>query len=150
MENKENNTTSDLKDKATKILNDVKDDSKSFNKKDIDSGKGMAILSYIGILALIPFLAEKKNKFVIYHAKQGMNLFICEIIGSVAINLGIKISAVYIVIGFIDFGYQKWKFAEDMKMTKQEVKEEYKELEGDPEVKSHLESAQREILQTRR
>ena len=87
MENKEKNTTDELKDKATKILNDVKDDSKSFDKKDIDSGKGMAILSYIGILALIPFLSEKKNKFVIYHAKQGMNLFICEIIGSFVIGI---------------------------------------------------------------
>lgn len=69
-----------LKEKAKKIINEVKDDSKKFNKTDKEEGKGMAILSYIGPLALIPFLVEKKNKFVIYHAKQGMNLMILELI----------------------------------------------------------------------
>ena len=45
-------------------------------KKDIDSGKGMAILSYLTILALIPYFAEKNNKYVRFHAIQGMNLML--------------------------------------------------------------------------
>jgi uncharacterized membrane protein len=44
------------------------------NKKEIEDGKAMAILAYI--LAPIPYFAEKKNKFVRYHAVQGMNFFI--------------------------------------------------------------------------
>jgi len=47
-----------------------------FDKKEVDSGKGMGILSYIGILALIPYFAEKNNKFVRFHAIQGMNLML--------------------------------------------------------------------------
>jgi uncharacterized membrane protein len=39
----------------------------------------MAILSYLGILCLIPFLVFKDNDFVQYHAKQGLTLFIAEI-----------------------------------------------------------------------
>ncbi len=58
-----------------------------FTKKEVDDGKAMAILSYIGILALIPYLAEKNNKFVIYHAKIGMNLFLLEVIASVALSV---------------------------------------------------------------
>lgn len=69
-----------LKDEAIKVLNDVKDDSKKFTKKEIEDGKCLAILSYVSILALIPYLTEKKNKYVMYHAKQGMNLFIIEVI----------------------------------------------------------------------
>ncbi|MGN1170548.1 MAG: EscU/YscU/HrcU family type III secretion system export apparatus switch protein, partial [Lachnospiraceae bacterium] len=42
-------------------------------------------------------------------------------IGNTVIGLGVKISALYMVIAFADFLYQKWKFSEDMKMTKQEV-----------------------------
>lgn len=76
-----------FKEKAEKIINDVKDDSKSFDKNDIDAGKGMGILSYLGFLALIPYLSEKNNKYIIYHAKQGMNLFIIEIILGVAISI---------------------------------------------------------------
>ncbi len=55
--------------------------------------------------------------------------------GDIAINLGLKISIIYIVIALIDFVYQKRKFHEDQKMTKQEVKDEYKNAEGDPAVK---------------
>ncbi len=67
----------DFKEKAKDLLNDVKDDSKEFDKKDIESGKGMAILAYI--LPFVPYLAEKKNKYVKYHAIQGMNLLIIAI-----------------------------------------------------------------------
>ncbi len=56
-------------------------------------------------------------------------------IGNVVIDLGIRISAVYMVIALLDFAYQKWKFSNDMKMTKQEVKDEYKDQEGDPQIK---------------
>lgn len=69
-----------LKDEAVKVLNDVKNDSKKFTKKEIEDGRGMSILAYISILALIPYLTEKENKYVMYHAKQGMNLFIIEVI----------------------------------------------------------------------
>ena len=40
----------------------------------------MAILSYLGLLVLIPYCSEKNNSFVIFHAKQGLNLLILEII----------------------------------------------------------------------
>ena len=48
---------------------------------EVESGKGYAILAYLGILVLVPFFAEKNNSFVVFHAKQGLNLFILEIIG---------------------------------------------------------------------
>lgn len=66
---------------------DVKDETKNFDKKDIESGKGMAIISYLGFLSLIPYLSEKKNKYVRYHAVQGLNLFIFEMIYSVAYGI---------------------------------------------------------------
>lgn len=87
MEKEENNNEKNIKDKASKIINDVKDDSNSFDKKDVENGKGMGILSYLGFLCLIPYLTEKNNKFVIYHAKQGLNLFICEVITALVISI---------------------------------------------------------------
>ena len=63
------------------------DKTETFSKQDIENGKVMGVLSYIGFLALIPFLTEKNNSFVIYHAKQGMNLFILDIIASIAIGI---------------------------------------------------------------
>ncbi len=60
-----------------------------------------------------------------------------------------EISAVYLVIAAADFVYQKHKFKEDMKMTKQEVKEENKNTEGDPHTKGRIKSKQMEIAQRR-
>lgn len=93
----------DFKEKAEQLVKDVKDDSKSFDKKDIESGKVMSILAYLGILVLIPYLTEKNNKYVIYHAKQGMNLFICEIIAGVAVGfIGSLLYRLWFIVNLID------------------------------------------------
>lgn len=47
----------------------------------------MCVLAYLGILSLIPFLAEKEDAFVQYHAKQGVNLFIIEVIVSIICSI---------------------------------------------------------------
>jgi flagellar biosynthetic protein FlhB len=54
-----------------------------------------------------------------------------------------------IVIALIDAPYQLWKNAEDMKMTMQEVKDEYKQSEGNPEIKGRIRRMQREMAQRR-
>lgn len=75
----------DLKSKAKDLMKDVKDSTKEFTKKDIESGKGMGILSYI--LPFIPYFAEKNNKYVRYHAIQGMNLLIVAIAYSIVYSV---------------------------------------------------------------
>lgn len=70
-------------------------------------------------------------------------------IGNFAFDVALKISMIYLVIGFADFAFQKWKFKEDMKMTKQEVKDEYKNQEGDPKVKSQQKARMRQASQRR-
>ncbi len=62
---------------------------------------------------------------------------------SVTFEMFMKVGLVYIIIALIDHFYQKHKFKEDMKMTKQEVREEFKQTEGDPKVKAHLRSLMR-------
>lgn len=50
-----------------------------------------------------------------------------------------------VVIAVIDYFYQKHQFEKKMKMTKQEVKEEYKQTEGDPKIKGRIKQKQREM-----
>ena len=57
----------------------------------------MCVLAYLGILSLIPFLAEKNDGYVQFHAKQGLNLFIIEAVVSIACG----ILAVIPFIGFV-------------------------------------------------
>ncbi len=70
-------------------------------------------------------------------------------IGEIIIDLGIKISMIFLIIGFIDLIYQRHKFKEDTKMTKQEVKDEYKNAEGDPQVKSQVRRRMMEVSRRR-
>lgn len=69
--------------------------------------------------------------------------------GTLLINIGLKISIFFAVIAFADFLFQRWKFNEDMKMTKQEVKDEYKQVEGDPQIKSQIRRRMQEASQRR-
>lgn len=68
-------------------------------------------------------------------------------------ELGIRISAVYIVLSFADLMYQRYKHKKELKMTKQEVKDEYKNQEGDPKVKSQqkqrmLQASRRRMMES--
>lgn len=48
--------------------------------KEIQEGKIFAVLGYIGILCLIPLILKKDNRFALFHAKQGLVLFIAEVV----------------------------------------------------------------------
>lgn len=71
------------------------------------------------------------------------------LIGKVVIDLGLRISVFFLIIGLADFIYQKLKFKKDMKMTKQEIKDEYKQNEGDPLIKNKIKAKMREASQRR-
>jgi hypothetical protein len=51
------------------------------NDPVVKDGMVFAIVAYIGILCLLPLLLKKDNKFALHHGKQGLVLFIAEIIG---------------------------------------------------------------------
>ncbi len=72
-----------------------------------------------------------------------------ELIGMTVIDIGLRISAMFAVIAAVDFFYQKKKFHDDMMMSKQEVKDEYKQSEGDPKVKSQQRSRMQQASQRR-
>jgi flagellar biosynthetic protein FlhB len=67
------------------------------------------------------------------------------ILGDTVFTIAMKISIAFVVIAAIDFFWQRYRFEEDMKMTKKEVKEEYKMLEGDPQIKSKRRSIQQRM-----
>ncbi len=65
------------------------------------------------------------------------------------LNLSIRLLAVLILLGLIDLAYQRWKHYQDLKMTKQEVKDEMKSIEGDPLVKRRRYRMQQNITMQR-
>lgn len=72
-------------------------------------------------------------------------LQISSFIAITCLDVGIRICVVLIILGVFDFGYQWWEYEKNLKMTKQEVKEEYKQIEGNPEIKSKIRQKQRQM-----
>ncbi len=69
--------------------------------------------------------------------------------GSIMFDLALRILAVLLVLGVIDLAYQRWRMSRDLRMTKQQVKDEMKQTEGDPEVKRRRARMQHQIAMHR-
>lgn len=121
-------------------------------KKIISANAIVELIKSIAKIFLIvyvcySYLKDRYNQiFLLYDVSlmQGIGL-----IGKTVIDLGIRISLIYMIIALADYIYQKVKFNKDMKMTKQEVKEEYKNQEGNPEIKGKIRQKMREVSQRR-
>jgi len=70
-------------------------------------------------------------------------------IASISYEVFIRVAVFLAFLAVADYGFQKYRFLEQLKMTKQEVKEEYKELEGDPLVRARIRRIQRELARRR-
>lgn len=131
-------------------LNPVSGFKRIFSKNSL-----MELVKSVLKLTLIGYVVYdylKKNMPPIYQLYDiSLNQGIAQI-GMLVINLGIRIALFYMLIAALDFAYQKIKFKNDMKMTKQEVKDEYKNQEGDPQIKGKqrqrmMEASRRRMMQ---
>ncbi len=103
----------------------------------------VALILYVAYTNLVE---EANDLFILYEIdlKQAIAL-----VGEIILDTGLEISIIFVVIGVADYFYQKFKFSEEMKMTKQEVKDEYKNTEGDPQIKGRIRQKMREASQRR-
>ena len=63
--------------------------------------------------------------------------------------LAIKLALCLLVVAIADYAYQKWDFEKKIRMSKHEIKEEHKQTEGDPQIKSKIRQRQREMAKRR-
>ena len=101
----------------------------------------------VGIIIFVAYLYIRKDLFVLIDIID--NGDVSGALGQVArmaAQILITVAVLFLVLSIPDYFVQRHDFMEEMKMTKQEVKEEYKEMEGDPEVKSKLQQMQRQLL----
>ncbi len=139
-------TTKPLKPKFSK-LNPIKGFGRIFSANSlVELVKSAAKLTVVGYVVYSYLKGRLGQIFLLYDITLNQAI---GLIGEVVIDLGIRIAAVYMIIAFADRAYQKWKFREDMKMTKQEVKDEYKNQEGDPQIKGKQKQRMREASMRR-
>ena len=125
--------------------------SKVLPQKTLFSAEGgfnvLKSLLKVGIITLIAYTLVKKDiPTVLLMLKSGTIEECIRIVCSLAVQILLWTVLVFIVISIPDYVVQKKQFMESLKMSKQEVKQEYKEMEGDPEVKGKLEQAQRQMV----
>ncbi|MDK2896279.1 MAG: flagellar biosynthesis protein FlhB [Candidatus Atribacteria bacterium] len=98
------------------------------------------VLAYVLIKGELPVLANLMGMDLWATAQNAFNL---------ARNLGFSLGGLFLAIGFMDFFYQRYEHERSIKMTKEEVKEEYKKTEGDPLLRSRIRARQREMARQR-
>ncbi len=121
-------------------------------KKLLSKDKIIELIIELVKITIISYLAYNTLKdewqllFILYDMKLEQAILL---IGDLVIDLGLRISIIFLVIGFADLVYQKIKFKKDMRMSKQEVKDEFKNSEGDPLIKGKIRAKMREVSQKR-
>ncbi len=103
----------------------------------------IVLVSWIGYYALkgvLPRIMEMSA----YSVGQ-----ILTFAGSTVFSIAMKILIAYVVLAILDYGFQRWDYERSMMMTRQEVREELKQTEGDPMLRSRIRTVQREIARRR-
>lgn len=107
------------------------------------------LLKSIFKIAVIGFLAYLNVNSIIPELKELMYYPITEsfsLIASTAFKMMIQAAIIMLAISIPDYLFQRQQHLDSLKMSKQEVKEEYKQMEGDPQVKSRLKQKMQDIL----
>ncbi|ADR18670.1 flagellar biosynthesis protein FlhB [Calditerrivibrio nitroreducens] len=128
-------------------LNPISGFGRLFSKKSLfELLKSILKISLIGFAA---FLIIKSKIPTILTLADADAVSSIHFLGKLIYEVSFKLAIIIMVIALIDFLYQRWQYYEDLKMTKQEVKEEFKQMEGDPLIKQRIRSMQREMARKR-
>ena len=105
--------------------------------------KSILKIVMISYFAYGVFVEHAKELYLLYDMSMQQSIVLMY---DVIMELFLKICILFCVIAAADFLYQKWKFKTDNMMTKQEVKDEFKNQEGDPKVKGQQRQRTKTIL----
>lgn len=103
-------------------------------------------------IIIIGYLIYQYAKKEIYNIFKLINLNVESIvtyIGNMVVSVGIRSGIALFILALFDYGYQWWEYEKNLKMSKQEIKEEYKQTEGNPQIKSRIRQKQRQIAMRR-
>jgi len=109
---------------------------------------GISIVKLI-VITLVVLIYIKTRTEELIAIRWAWSSELLSMMGQLLFGLLIRVTVVLLVIAALDVGFQKWKYMEDLKMTKQEVKEERKESDGSPEVRARTRRIQIEMARNR-
>jgi len=93
------------------------------------------------------YLKSKADEVIELMSADLLNVL--SFIGDAAFTVALRICFAMVILGLLDFLYQKFDYEKNLKMTKQEIKDEYKQTEGNPEIKQRIKQKQRQMSMKR-
>ncbi len=109
------------------------------------------------VKSILKFIVISTTAYSVYMSEHEtvMNLMVGDLgltigtLGSMALRIVLRVGGIMLIFSLLDYYYQKWQHMRDLRMTKQEVKEEHKQSEGNPQIKSRIRSIQRSLARQR-
>lgn len=123
-------------------INPFKGFKKMFSQRSlVEAAKSIFKVLVVGVIGYLT-ISSNFGEFILLADKEVP--YFVSFLGSMMFDITLNITIALMFLAILDFSYQKWKHGEDLKMTKEEVKEEYKQTEGDPAIKSRIRTIQKE------
>jgi flagellar biosynthetic protein FlhB len=108
--------------------------------------KSLLKIGIIGYVAYRTIMAEVESFIMLSAWDVGS---IAQYVGHSTLRVCIRAAYVMVALAALDYGWQRWQFEKSLRMTKQEIKEESKAQEGDPQIKARIRSIMREMARKR-
>lgn len=108
--------------------------------------KSLLKITFVGIVTFTVLWKRMPDILVLSQKTIGADLVI---LGSLSVQMGLYASGALLFLALLDFLYQKYDFEKSIRMSKQDIKDEYKNTEGDPLIKSRIKQRQREMAMRR-
>jgi flagellar biosynthetic protein FlhB len=135
-----------LEPKFSKI-DPIKGFQKLFSLKSFaELAKNILKLSIVGYVAYVTVASEIGNLPSLMDQSAGE---ILVYMGQISFTIILRTSWVLIVLAILDYVYQRWEYEKGLKMSRQEIKDEYKQTDGDPLIKARIRRIQREMARKR-
>lgn len=108
--------------------------------------KSLLKIILVGIITFLVLWNNKDQLLRLSHLSSGQSL---DVLSRLTFQMGLYGSVLLMFLAFLDYLYQKFDFEKNIRMSKQEIKDEYKKSEGDPKIKSKIKEKQRQMAMRR-
>ena len=135
-----------LKPKFEKI-NPIEGFKRMFSRRSLfNLFKSLLKIGIIGTAAFY-FLSSRVDELLAMMTEEAG--ITAQIMWDIIVWLGLIVALVYLILGFLDFIYERYEMEQQLKMSPREIKDEHKQTEGDPEVRKKIRKEQQDVAQKR-
>lgn len=102
-------------------------------------------IAKLGILGVVAWWTLRSRVDVLAQVSALPHLAVVGVAAELAFTLGLRLAIALLILALIDYSYQRWRTEQDLKMTKEEVREELKRMDGDPMIKRRRREVQMQM-----